>query len=100
MTKQEYEEKVLRLKGTHDYDMLCFIRGEYISSLEAEKERLRSRIVELENALDKAIDVIYEETCFCPLLEVDTCMFPPDGCDYMDKDSSKGCWRQYLMGDK
>ena len=41
MTKQEYEAKVLSLKGTHDYNMLCFIRGEYIASLEAEVARLQ-----------------------------------------------------------
>ena len=40
MTKQEYEAKVLSLKGTHDYNMLCFIRGEYIESLEAENTAL------------------------------------------------------------
>jgi len=41
MTKQEYEAKVLSLKGTHDYNMLCFIRGEYIASLEAEIAQLK-----------------------------------------------------------
>ena len=40
MTKQEYEANVLSLKGTHDYNMLCFIRGEYIASLEAENAAL------------------------------------------------------------
>lgn len=42
MTKQEYEAKVLSLKGTHDYNMLCFIRGEYIASLEAEVAQLQA----------------------------------------------------------
>ena len=42
MTKQEYEAKVLSLKGTHDYNMLCFIRGEYIASLEAEIAQLQA----------------------------------------------------------
>ena len=42
MTKQEYEAKVLSLKGTHDYNMLCFIRGEYIASLEVENANLKA----------------------------------------------------------
>lgn len=40
MTKAEYDSKVLSLKGTHDYNMLCFIRGQYIESLEAENAAL------------------------------------------------------------
>ena len=47
MTKQEYEAKVLSLKGTHDYNMLCFIRGEYIASLEAENANLKTEIAQL-----------------------------------------------------
>jgi hypothetical protein len=54
MTKQEYEAKVLSLKGTHDYNMLCFIRGEYIASLEAEVSQLQAdnrSLVEQMNAM-------------------------------------------------
>jgi hypothetical protein len=46
MTKDEYDSKVLSLKFTHDYNMLCFIRGQYIESLEAEVEKLKATAIQ------------------------------------------------------
>ena len=45
MTKAEYDSKLLSLKFTHDYNMLCFIRGQYIESLEAEIAELKAKAI-------------------------------------------------------
>ena len=57
MTKQEYEAKVLSLKGTHDYNMLCFIRGEYIASLEVENANLRADNRSLVEQMNKMVHI-------------------------------------------
>jgi hypothetical protein len=88
MTKQEYEAKVLSLKGTHDYNMLCFIRGEYIASLEAEVAQLQAdnrSLVEQMNqmALKPNQEIIewhqhplYPETSRCCIVEcTDNCFY-------------------------
>lgn len=51
MTKAEYDRKVLSLKGTHDYDMLCFIMGQYIASLEAENANLNDWLTSWKESL-------------------------------------------------
>jgi len=87
MTKQEYEEKVLRLKGTHDYDMLCFIRGEYISSLEAEKEGLTKAV---EKAVQKLMNACPTDAYPCPIQLEGESLYKR--CDR--------CWRLFLLGDE
>lgn len=86
MTKAEYDRKVLSLKGTHDYDMLCFIRGQYIESLEA--------------ALDKAAHQLYDYSGSCPSdlyywEHPNTCIRE---CDrYDNPDEAWKCWRFWLL---
>jgi chromosome segregation ATPase len=66
MTKQDYDNKVLSLKGTHDYDMLCFIRGQYIASLESQVETLTAENAQHKqniNALESDLsDCVFDAT--------------------------------------
>jgi len=103
MTKQEYEAKVLSLRGTHDYNMLCFIRGEYIASLEAENaalERKKEQLLEidyqrvevvrkLEKLNSAALERLSEHACPPYLLNY--------GQPCNDSNDCVACWREYLM---
>jgi len=86
MTRAEYEAKVLSLKGTHDYNMLCFIRGGYITSLEAENAKLK-------DALEKAARTLDEDNC-CPDTDVAA---QCDGIIDDDRANCRKCWLDWLM---
>ena len=95
MTKAEYEAKVLSLKGTHDYNMLCFIRGGYITSLEAENAKLKE-------ALEKAAKLMEEYTQSCPAdmynwEHTNTC---ESHCETMNPGNWWKCWLDWLMNNQ
>jgi len=101
MTKQEFENAVQKLKDSYVcdsdyYPRLVDLDSEYIASLEAENEGLRTRIAELEKQFDCAYETL-AELIVCPH-EVYGWKHPEHNCNECDNVNGETCfcWKLWI----